>query len=184
MAEDEDEEKSNASKDVDFHKHSKKTKKRMRQVQRQVEHNAKRTREQAAKAAEAVPLFPAIQLLHDPQALAEKVFKKVRQPGERFEVKLLLLNFISRLIGCHKLIMVSFYSFLQKYLTSHQKDVTQILAYLIQACHELVPPEDLMPIVKAIAHNFITERCTNEVCEYRYMHLCNVEKARRVSLHV
>lgn len=41
--------------------------------------------------------------------------------------------------------------------------MTNILAYLIQACHDLVPPEDLLPVVKAIAHNFITERCNNEV---------------------
>ena len=81
---------------------------------------------------ENTPLFPAIQLIHDPQALAEKLFKKLRQPGEKFEVKLLLMNFISRLIGCHKLLLLSFYSFLQRYITSHQKDVTHILAYLIQ----------------------------------------------------
>jgi protein SDA1 len=52
---------------------------------------------------------------------------------------------------------------MQRYLTSHQKDVTFILAYLIQGCHDLVPPEELMPVIKAIAYNFITERCTNEV---------------------
>lgn len=42
-------------------------------------------------------------------------------------------------------------------------EVTKILAYLIQACHELVPPEDLVPVLKTIAYNFITERCSNEV---------------------
>ena len=97
-----------------------------------MEHNAKLRRDQSGKTLETTPLFPAIQLIHDPQALAEKLFKKLRQPGEKFEVKLLLMNFISRLIGCHKLILLSFYSFLQRYLTSHQKDVTHILAYLIQ----------------------------------------------------
>jgi protein SDA1 len=164
MSEDEDEEKNAVVKEVDFHAHSKKTKKRIRHVQRQVEGNAKMRREQARKAEEAVPLFPAIQIIHDPQALAEKLFKKLRQPGgEKFEVKLLLMNFISRLIGCHKLILLSFYSFLQRYLTSHQQDVTHILAYLIQGCHDLVPPEDLLPVIRAIAFNFITERCTNEV---------------------
>lgn len=112
---------------------------------------------------ETVPLFPAIQLIYDPQNLCEKLFKKLRSPGEKFEVKLLLMNFISRLIGCHKLVLLSFYSFMQRYLTSHQKDVTFILAYLIQGCHDLVPPEELMPVIKAIAYNFITERCTNEV---------------------
>ena len=97
-----------------------------------MEHNAKLRRDNQGKAMENTPLFPAIQLIHDPQALAEKLFKKLRQPGEKFEVKLLLMNFISRLIGCHKLLLLSFYSFLQRYITSHQKDVTHILAYLIQ----------------------------------------------------
>ena len=163
MNEDEDEEKSSTVKEIDFHAHSKKTKSRIRHVQRQVEQNGKMRREQTRKAEESVPLFPAIQLIHDPQALAEKLFKKLRQPGEKFEVKLLLMNFISRLIGCHKLLLLSFYSFLQRYLTSHQQDVTHILAYLIQGCHDLVPPEELMPVVRAIAFNFITERCSNEV---------------------
>jgi hypothetical protein len=87
------------------------------------------------KMLETVPLFPAIQLIYDPQNLCEKLFKKLRSPGEKFEVKLLLINFISRLIGCHKLILLSFYSFIQRYLTSHQKDVTYILAYLIQVIY-------------------------------------------------
>ena len=163
MNEDEDLDKQAGVREIDFHAHSKKTKKRIRHVQRQVEHNSKLRREQANKAETSIPLFPAIQLIHDPQALAEKLFKKLRQPGEKFEVKLLLMNFVGRLIGCHKLLLLSFYSFLQRYLTSHQKDVTNILAYLIQACHDLIPPEDLLPVVKAIAFNFITERCTNEV---------------------
>lgn len=164
MHEDEEEEKTveKGPGEVDYHAHSKKTKKRQRQTQKQIERNAKLRRENQKQAATAQPLFPAIQMLHDPQTLAEKLFKKLRQSGERFEVKLLLMNMISRLIGCHRLLLLSFYSYLQRYLTSHQQDVTHILAYLIQACHELVPPEDLVPVVKAIAHNFITERCSNE----------------------
>lgn len=55
------------------------------------------------------------------------------------------------------------FSFLQRYLTSHQQDVTQILAYLVQACHSSVPPEELLPTIKAIAFNFVTDRCSNEV---------------------
>ena len=52
---------------------------------------------------------------------------------------------------------------MQRYLTSHQQDVTQILAYLIQACHDLVPADDVAPIIKSIAYNFVTDRCSNEV---------------------
>jgi protein SDA1 len=158
-----DEEEFEGKSNIDFHEHSKKTKKRARDVKKQREKNDKKERDHVKKLAGAVPLFPAIQLLHDPQSLAEKLFKRMRQTGDRFEVKLLMMNFVSRLIGCHKLLMLSYYSFLQRYLTSHQKDVTLILAYLIQACHELVPPEDLLPVIKSIAQNFITERCSNEV---------------------
>ena len=77
-------------------------------------------------------------------------------------MRLLILNFVSRLIGCHELLLLSFYSYLQRYLTSHQQDVTRVLAYVVQGCHELVPPEELVPVIKTITHNFITERCSNE----------------------
>lgn len=164
---DEDEEKEKLKKpslEIDYHTHSKKTKKRQRQTQKQIETLSKIRKQIINQTSVSfTPLFPAIQILYDPQTLAEKLFKKLRQSGERFEVKLLLMNFVSRLIGCHKLILLSFYSFLQRYLTSHQQDVTQILAYLIQGCHELIPPEELLPVVKAIAYNFISERCSNEV---------------------
>lgn len=73
-----------------------------------------------------------------------------------------MMNFCTRLVGNHQLLLLPLYPFLTKYLTSHQRHVTQILAYAVQACHELVPPEEVLSLLKAIAHNFITERCTEE----------------------
>jgi protein SDA1 len=163
MEDDDDDEKVLDVTTVNFHEHSKKTKKRSRIIKKQIDRNLKLKREKENKSGEAIPLFPAIQLLRDPQELAEKLFSKLKQAGQRFEIKLLIMNFISRLIGCHTLNLLSFYSYVQRYLTSHQQHVTQILAYLIQACHSLVPPEELLPTIKAIAYNFITDRCTNEV---------------------
>ena len=49
------------------------------------------------------------------------------------------------------------------YLKPHQKMVVQILAYLAQASHELVPPDVLEVIVQAIANNFIWSNNTSEV---------------------
>lgn len=161
MAEDEDAEKKSEIKDVNYHEHSKKTKKRFRQVQKQIEKNDKKRKNSDNR--EAVPLFPAIQLLNDPSSISETLLSRLRSSSERFEVKLLLMNFISRLLGCHKLIVLGFYSFIQKYLTSHQKNVTQIFAYFIQAVHELIPPEEIIPVIKIIATNFITERCGEEI---------------------
>jgi len=37
-----------------------------------------------------------------------------------------------------------------------------LLAYTVQATHQYVPPDDLKGILKTIAHNFITERCSEE----------------------
>ncbi len=37
-------------------------------------------------------------------------------PFDSFEVKLVLLDFISRLIGCHKLLLLNFYSHVQRYV--------------------------------------------------------------------
>ncbi|KAL1914681.1 uncharacterized protein VTP21DRAFT_8092 [Calcarisporiella thermophila] len=107
--------------------------------------------------------FSALHLMNDPQGFAEKLFTKLNKSNDRFEVKLMTMNLISRVIGVHKLSLLSFYSFVVRYLQPHQRDVTLILAIVAQSAHELVPPEELEPIVKAIANNFVTEHCANEV---------------------
>ncbi|KAG7390861.1 Protein SDA1 [Phytophthora boehmeriae] len=144
---------------VDYHSHSKKTKKRQRDtLQALVKNKKARKRE-----VDFMATFPAIELLNDPQGVAERQLKLLKGCTERFEVKLLMMNFIGRVLGFHKLVVLSFYPLLQRYLQSHQQSVTAILAYLVQSCHDEIPPEELLPVVKSIAHNFITERCSSEV---------------------
>ncbi|CAN0490274.1 unnamed protein product, partial [Ectocarpus sp. 12 AP-2014] len=127
---------------VNTHAHSKKTGKRARSVQKQVKTNKKKNK--AALSDESNGgLFPAINLLHDPQGTVEKVFRRLRQSKQRFEVKLLMMNFISRVVGAHRLLLLPFYSHLQRYVASQQREVTHILAYLVQACHDLVPPDEV-----------------------------------------
>ncbi len=82
---------------------------------------------------------------------------------ERFEVKLLQQDLLSRLIGLHQLLLLNFYPYLQRYLQPHQRQVTKILLYVAQASHEFVPPDILQSICKTIANNFITERNSGEV---------------------
>lgn len=72
----------------------------------------------------------------------------MRKSNDRFASKLVYLGVISRMINRHKLLLVSYYSFLQKYLVPHQKEVTKIMAYLAEAVHELVSYEDLASIIK------------------------------------
>ncbi|KAI8869957.1 SDA1-domain-containing protein [Ramicandelaber brevisporus] len=111
--------------------------------------------------------FSAIALLNDPQGFVEKLFARRRTvnaaSNEKFEIKLVLLRLIARVIGHHQLHLPSLYPFLMRYLQPHQRDVTQILALTATACHSLVPPEDISVLLMHLANNFVTDRCAPEV---------------------
>ncbi|CAG8441936.1 3288_t:CDS:10 [Rhizophagus irregularis] len=109
--------------------------------------------------------FSALHLLNDPQGFSEKLFSTLTnsQFNDRFEIKILSLNLISRIIGIHKLVLLNFYSYLQRYLQPHQRDVTLVLVILAQACHELVPPDVLEPVIRVVANNFVSDHCASEV---------------------
>lgn len=110
-------------------------------------------------------LYPAIELLRDPQGLAEATLKRIQTTGAngfRFEHKVLAMNFVTRLVGNHELLVLNLYPFLRRYMGGHQRDVTAVLAYAVQACHEMVPPDEVHGLLQTIAHNFVTERCSGE----------------------
>jgi protein SDA1 len=108
------------------------------------------------------PASSALHHIYDPTDFAERLFAQAKKARDKFDVKMMMLNMLGRLISTHRLILLNFYPFLQRYLQPHQKDVTHILSYLAEATHELVPAEDLRPLVNTICHNFITERNSNE----------------------
>jgi len=109
-------------------------------------------------------LYPAIEMLYDPQTLAEKVLKKMKSSPVKisFPFKLLMMNFVTRIVGNHQLCLLTLYPFLQRYMSGYQRDVTAILAYTVQACHEHVPPEEIYGVLQTILNNFVTERCSEE----------------------
>lgn len=101
-------------------------------------------------------------MIYDAQTFSEKLFAKLRKSNDKYEVKLLILRLISRLIGRHQLLLLSFYPQLLRYLNMHQKDkIGEIFAMIIESCHELVPPEDIKPVIEKIISNFVTEFCPN-----------------------
>uniref|UniRef100_A0AAR2JFZ0 Protein SDA1 n=1 Tax=Pygocentrus nattereri TaxID=42514 RepID=A0AAR2JFZ0_PYGNA len=81
--------------------------------------------------------FSAIHLIHDPQDFAEKLLKELESSKERFEVKIMLMEFISRLVGIHELILFNFYPF--------------VIVVIIE------------PVIMTIANNFVTDRNSGEV---------------------
>jgi len=107
--------------------------------------------------------FSALHLIHDPQGMVEKLFKQMESMNERFEVKIMILDLISRLIGTHQLILLNYYPYIKKFLQPHQREVTKILQFVAQAAHDMIPPDVLEGVLDAIVNNFVTERNSGEV---------------------
>ncbi|KAL8768770.1 MAG: hypothetical protein Q9209_005058 [Squamulea sp. 1 TL-2023] len=142
---------------------NKKTKKKAKQMENAVATVKRKER----RKKQPHPLnFSAFHLLHDPQGFAETLFFKHLQSSKsklNLEQKLLVLQLVSRLIGLHKLTVMTLYSYFIKYLTPRQPSVTSFLASLAQATHNLVPPDVLQPLVKKIADEFVSEAVAAEV---------------------
>ncbi|KAJ8681474.1 hypothetical protein QAD02_017261 [Eretmocerus hayati] len=139
---------------------NKKTKKRQKQLKR-----AKQLFAKSKKKKERAPAFnfSALHLIHDPQGMAERLFKHMERSNERFEVKLMSLDVVSRLIGLHSLLLLNFYPYVQRFLQPHQREVTKLLQFSAQAAHELVPPDVMQPLLKTLVNNFVTERNSADV---------------------
>ncbi|TDZ35074.1 Protein SDA1 [Colletotrichum spinosum] len=110
--------------------------------------------------------FSAFHLLHDPQGFAENVFQKhLQNTKTKFahENKLLVLQLVTRLVGLHKLTIISLYSWFIKFLMPRQESVTSYLASLAQGTHNLVPPDAIEPLLQKIANEFVSEASASEV---------------------
>lgn len=107
--------------------------------------------------------FAALHLIYDPQEFAEKLFKTMQKSKEKFDMKLLFIDLIARLIGIHELFLLNFYTYCERWLNPHQRNVTKVLVSLAQASHELVPPETLQQTIRIIADNFVVESNSAEV---------------------
>lgn len=72
-----------------------------------------------------------------------------------------MLRLVSRLIGRHSLMLLQFYPFVLRYLNSHDKEkIGEIFAMIIESCHDLVPPEEIKPLIEKIINNYVTEYCS------------------------
>ncbi|XP_029025925.1 protein SDA1 homolog [Betta splendens] len=137
-------------------KKSSKNKKKLERAMKVLKKNKKK------KKAEVFN-FSAIHLIHDPQDFSEKLLKQLETSKDRFEVKIMIMELISRLVGIHELFLFNFYPFVQRFLQPHQREVTKILLCAAQATHQLVPPEVIESVIMTIANNFVTDRNSGEV---------------------
>ncbi|KAK9459631.1 SDA1-domain-containing protein [Lipomyces oligophaga] len=144
---------------------NKKSGKRARKLEAAVK--SLRRKERGASNLETHLNFSAIHLLHDPQGFADRLFTDSlsRNSGNRFnlEQRIQILNLVSRLIGVHKLSLLALYSYILKFLTPKQRNVTQFMACAAQASHDLVPPDAISPVIRKIADEFVSDGVASEV---------------------
>lgn len=89
------------------------------------------------------------------QEFAERLFSRLQKGNERLETRLCMMSVISRAVGVHQLLLLNFYPFLQKYIQPHQRDVTQILAVLVQVTSIKCLPLPLPCIINKRLHKIV-----------------------------
>lgn len=50
-------------------------------------------------------------------------------------------------------------------------EVIKMMQFVAQASHEIVPPDVLEPVLRALVNNFVTERNSSDVMAIGYVHL-------------
>merc|ERR1712226_611508 len=137
---------------------TKKTKRKARKIER-----AKKLLKKEEKDESHAVNLPALDLIYDPQTLAEKLLKKLMNYNGKFHIKLMMMDLISRMIGLHQLMLLNFYPYIQRYLHAQQRDVTKCLLFGAQATHDQVPSDVIERLVRTICHNFISDQNADEV---------------------
>lgn len=125
----------------------------LKKAQSGLSHERRKRAEDAGKRVN----FPALELLHDPQTFGEKLYDNLQKHDKKYSLdhKILIMQLLSRVMGVHKLCILGFYTFIIKYLTYHQLQVTLILVSLAQSVHDLTPPDVLTPVIRKIAQEFV-----------------------------
>lgn len=101
--------------------------------------------------------FMPIDQLNDPTGFCDKLFNKLKSVKENFKMKVALMRLIGRVAGRHKLVINNFFNFMLNYLIPNQKELSVIFAALCEACHEMVLPSDLEPVIDKLFDSFISE---------------------------
>lgn len=136
--------------------------KKQKKLKRQIASIRRAERREEGNNGEA--RFAAMQLINDPQAFAEHLFNRLQNgTALKFETKMLLIQVLSRVVGLHRLHLLHLYPFLQRYVQPNQREVTRLLAAAATACHELVPPDALEPLLRQLVNQFVHDRARPEV---------------------
>lgn len=144
---------------------NKKKKSTERKAKKDIKNANQKRRQREIAAKEPSINFSALQLLNDPQTFGEKLYHSLVKYDRSYTLdhKVLIMQLFGRVCGSHKLTVLSFYSYIIKYLTHHQLQITAILVCLAQSVHDLTPPDELTPVIKKLAGEFVHSGVAAEV---------------------
>lgn len=127
--------------------------------------NAKRKAAEAKEATGEGVDNSALNLLHDPQSFVERLYELLSRNDKKFtlEHKVIIMQLYGRACALHRLCVLSFYSYIVKYLAHSQLQITTILVALASSVHELVPPDALTPVIRKLAHEFVHPGVSSQV---------------------
>ena len=136
--------------------YSQKTKKRkakLKQLMKSIERKEERN-----KKIKTNTNFLPIDQLNDPYTFAEKLFHLMSsfQSGN-FSHKLIILRLLGRILGRHRLIINNFFNSMIPLIKAEQKDLSIILASIIEATHDQIPPIELESLIKKLFDFFISD---------------------------
>ncbi|TNY18052.1 SDA1-domain-containing protein [Rhodotorula diobovata] len=141
--------------------------------------NAKRRqKEQASKDPQSN--FSALQQLDDAYSFGERLYEQLVKYDKAYtlEHKVLMMQLLGRVCGTFKLTIPAFYSYVLRYLTHHQLQITQILVALAQSVHDQIPAgghdetddvaqqeqdDPLYPVLRKLANEFVHSGVAAEV---------------------
>lgn len=112
------------------HTASKKTKKKSKRLKAALTELNKEKKKEMDESLNDTKSYnaTAMNMIHDPHGYMEKVFGVLKKSNEKFEIKIMLMSFLAKLISCHKLILEQFYSWIQRYIAPHQQRKSYALA--------------------------------------------------------
>lgn len=150
----------NAHNEKEKKKHRKISKKKEKRLEDDVK-KATRRQKRRDKVTYSINSFQ-IDDIYNPQEFCDKLFVRLQKSKDKFNFKLGMMHCIARLIGRHKLIQPNFYGYLQRYMKPGQKECPKIQMYLAEACHQQVPADSVLPVMKYIIMNFANEACKED----------------------
>jgi protein SDA1 len=127
---------------------------------RQKKNYDKRLRRKLRKKQSMNPTFLCIDKVTDPNRFVEELVHSCQKQFSKgnYELKLVLLRLAARVAARHKLLVFELYSYLQRFLEVRGKNVSLALVIAAEGCHEMLPPDELQPLLKKVIDNFVTEQ--------------------------